>query len=140
MTPLIIERVYHAPIDRVWKALTRNEDMKHWYFKLEDFKPVVGFEFSFTGGKDGREYVHRCKITEVIEGKKIAYSWQYEGYKGYSVVTFELSPEGTDTRLRLTHEGLDSFPTENPDFDTSSFNEGWTHITGIALKKFVEGT
>jgi hypothetical protein len=49
-----------------------------------------------------------------------------------------LFAEGAQTRLRLTHEGLESFPAANPDFAKSSFMEGWTYLTGTSLKNFVE--
>jgi uncharacterized protein YndB with AHSA1/START domain len=79
--PFIIERIFDAPITKVWDALTKNEQMKKWYFQLEDFKPVVGYEFQFTGKTEKNvEYLHLCKVTEVISGKKLAYSWRYEGW------------------------------------------------------------
>src|SRR6185369_6683896 len=92
--PLIIERTYATPIAKVWKAITNNEDMKHWYFDLAEFRPEVGFEFEFTGGPDDRLYLHKCKVTEVVPNKKIAYTWRYEGYEGNSKVIFELFEEG----------------------------------------------
>lgn len=136
---IVIERVYNAPIQKVWKALTDNSQMKEWYFDLEEFKPDPGFEFSFYGqGKQGEKYLHLCKITEVIPGKKLQYSWKYDQYEGNSFVTFELFEEGTQTRLKLTHEGLETFPADNPGFAKENFIEGWTHITGISLREFVE--
>jgi uncharacterized protein YndB with AHSA1/START domain len=96
-----------TPITRVWDALTNNEQMKKWYFSLADFKPVVGFEFSFIGKtEEGKEYLHLCKVTDVVAGKKLAYSWRYDGYPGNSVVSFDLSEDGGKTKLRLTHAGL----------------------------------
>ena len=69
--PFIIEKTYNAPIAKVWKAITDNNEMKKWYFDIADFKPEVGFEFQFTGeGKDGEKYIHLCKVTEVIKEKK----------------------------------------------------------------------
>src|SRR5258706_12723473 len=106
--PIIIERTYSAPIEKVWKAITDKNEMKQWYFDLEEFRPEVGFEFSFEGGPEDRKYIHRCKTTEVVTSKKIAYSWRYEGYTGISFVTFELFDEGGNTRVRLTHEDLES--------------------------------
>jgi uncharacterized protein YndB with AHSA1/START domain len=136
--PFVIERVYKAPVEKVWRALTDKNQMKQWYFDLAEFKPEVGFEFSFTGGKDDKTYLHLCKITEVIPPKKLAYSWRYEGFEGYSVVTFELFDEGSETRLKLTHSGLETFPEHNPDFASENFAEGWTAITGISLANFLE--
>lgn len=137
--PFVIERTYNAPISKVWKAITDKDDMKQWYFDLPEFKAEVGFEFQFTGGEPGgKQYLHLCKITEVITGKKLTYSWRYDGYEGNSFVTFELSEQGDGTRLTLTHEGLETFPMNNPDFAKENFAKGWTHITGISLKEFVE--
>jgi uncharacterized protein YndB with AHSA1/START domain len=136
--PFIIERVYNAPVDKVWKAITNQQDMKQWYFDIPDFKAEVGFEFQFEGGNEDRTYLHLCKITEVIKERKLSYSWRYDGYEGVSFVSFELFPEGDKTRLKLTHAGLETFPMNNPDFAKSNFVAGWTEIIGSMLKTYVE--
>ena len=133
----VIERTFNAPISTVWKALTNKDDMKSWYFDLAEFKAEVGFEFQFTVEHNGFTYEHHCKITEVIQGKKLAHTWRYAGYEGDSLVTFELTAEGKKTRVKLTHEGLDSFPKVAA-FAKANFAEGWTQIVGTSLKEFVE--
>ena len=135
--PFVIERTYNAPIARVWKAITHKEDMKQWYFDLAEFKPEVGFEFQFLGGKDEKKYLHLCKITEIVPGTKITYSWRYDGYEGISYVTFELFAEGNKTRVKLTHEGLETFPANNPDLAKENFVQGWNSIIGTSLKEFL---
>jgi len=107
-------------------------------FDIPAFTPEVDAEFSFTGGTEEHSYLHLCRITEVIPYKKLAYSWRYDGYEGNSIVTFELFDEGGITRLRLTHEGLDTFPADNPDFAKENFVQGWTYITGTSLPTFIE--
>ncbi len=140
-TPIIIERILNAPATTVWKAITSKEEMKQWYFDLSAFSPEPGFEFQFAGqGRKGEKYIHLCKVLEVVQGKKLSYSWTYEGMEGYSVVTFELFEEGNKTRIKLTHEGLETFRTDNPDFAISSFRQGWTHIINKSLVNYVEGT
>lgn len=136
--PVVTEVVLNAPIVKVWKAITNKNDMKQWYFELETFRPEVGFEFQFYGGKDEKQYLHLCQVTEVIPGRKLAYSWRYDGNPGNSLVTFELVPEGKNTKLRLTHEGLESFGTNNPDLAKENFIEGWNTIIGKSIKAFVE--
>ena len=135
--PIIIERLLNVLVQKVWDALTINEQMKKWYFNLESFKPEVGFEFRFDGGPEDRVYHHVCKITQVIPMKKLSYSWRYEGYEGNTGVSFELFDENGKTRLKLTHTGLENFP-DNPDFAKHNFVEGWTQIVGTSLKNFVE--
>jgi uncharacterized protein YndB with AHSA1/START domain len=137
--PLIIERAFDAPIASVWKALTERELMKQWYFDLPEFKVEVGFKFQFTGGhEDGIQYVHVCEILEVKPERLLKHSWVYQGYEGYSTVRFELFEEGDGTRLKLTHEGLDTFPSNNPDLAKENFVEGWIQIIGTSLKEFLE--
>ncbi len=134
----VIERTFHAPAAAVWKAITDKEEMKKWYFSLQEFQPEVGFKFQFLSGPDeNRQYLHLCEITEVIADTKIAYSWRYDGYEGNTLVSFELFPDGNVTKLKLTHSGLKSFPADNPDFDESSFAEGWTWIIGTSLKEYL---
>ena len=134
---VVIERTFNAPVALVWRALTDVDDMRRWYFDLKKFKPEVGFEFEFTVEHEGMKYHHLCKITEVIPQKKLAYTWRYKGHEGNSLVTFELFAGGDKTRLKLTHEGLETFP-KTPSFARKSFMEGWTQIIGSSLKKFVE--
>ncbi|WP_159467747.1 SRPBCC domain-containing protein [Dyadobacter sp. 3J3] len=135
--PFIIERIYNVRSDKVWQAISDHEKMKQWYFEIEDFKPEVGFEFVFYGGSDGKSFKHICVVTEVIEEKKLAYSWRYDGYPGNSVLTIELFPEDDKTRLKLTHEGLETFPPID-DFKKENFAMGWNEIIGKILKEFVE--
>ena len=143
--PVVIERTYNAPVEKVWTALTDVEQVREWYFDqvrewyfdLNEFIPEVGFEFGFVVEHEGNRYDHRCKVTEVIPQRKIAYTWRYEGHEGDSLVTIELFPDGDKTRLRLTHEGLETFP-KTPAFARENFEKGWTAIIGSELKEFVE--
>lgn len=139
-TPVILERILNAPADKIWRAISDKTEMKKWYFDIADFKPEEGFEFTFTGqGKDGKNFLHRCRVIEVIKNKKMKYSWRYEGYEGISYVTFELFDEKGKTRLKLTHEGLETFPkTKNNDFAKENFMEGWSYFIGKSLPEYLE--
>jgi len=136
---IVIEQIMDAPSKKIWKALTDKNEMKKWYFNLESFDAAVGFRFNFTGGPSPeRQYVHQCEIIEMINEKKLSYSWSYEGYTGTSLVSFELTPREGKTLLKLSHEGIDSFPDEQPDFDIHNFEEGWNHIIHTSLKEYLE--
>jgi uncharacterized protein YndB with AHSA1/START domain len=135
--PFVIERVFDAPVELVWRAITTKEDMARWYFDLEEFKQEKGFEFKFTVEHEGFTYCHNCKVTEVVHQKKIAYTWRYEGYEGDSLVSFELLPQNGKTKLKLTHQGLETFP-KLPSFARHNFVRGWTMLVGTSLKDFVE--
>ncbi|MGZ4034219.1 MAG: SRPBCC family protein, partial [Bacteroidia bacterium] len=127
-----------AAASTIWKAISNKDEMKKWYFDLAAFDAKVGFEFQFYGGTPEKQYLHLCKVTEVIPNKKLTYSWRYDGYEGISFVTFELFEEGNKTRLKLTHEGLETFPGSDPNFAKENFAKGWTHIIGTSLKEYLE--
>jgi uncharacterized protein YndB with AHSA1/START domain len=135
---VVFERTFDAPVGRVWKALTDVEEMRQWYFNLKQFKAEVGFEFEFVVEHEGMTYHHLCKVTEVIPQKKLAYTWRYKGQEGDSLVTFELFADGDETRLKLTHQGLETFP-KTAAFARKNFEAGWTAIIDSELKQFLEG-
>jgi len=137
--PIVIERIFNAPVARVWEALTDVDQMREWYFDLREFKPQVGFEFDFVVEHEGNSYHHLCRVTEVIPEKKIAYTWRYKDEPGNSLVTFELFSEDNKTRLKLTHTGIETFP-KTPAYARKNFEAGWTAIIGSELKQFVEGS
>jgi|SRR5580698_7677766 uncharacterized protein YndB with AHSA1/START domain len=136
--PIIMERTLNAAPPIVWRAITDKTEMKKWYFDISEFKAEVGFEFSFEGTNEGRTFVHLCKVTEVIPNKKLSYSWRYKDYPGISLLTFELFAQENKTLLKLTHEGLETFPQDPPDFARHNFVQGWTHILDKSLKSYLE--
>lgn len=138
--PVVKEEVFNASASSLWKAFTDKDEMKQWYFELEEFKPEPGFEFQFYGGTEEHKYLHLCKVTEAAPEKKLTYSWRYDGYPGISYVTFELNPAGREglTKLTLIHEGIESFGNDNPDLAKENFIEGWNEIIGTSLKNYIE--
>lgn len=134
--PIIVEAVYNAPVSKVWQAITDKDQMQKWYFDVSDFKTEQGFEFQFNGGTEEKTYVHLCRIVDVIPEKRLCHTWRYDGYSGDSLLTFELFDEDGKTRLKLMHEGLETF--SEPDFAKENFSNGWKQIIGSNLKKFVE--
>ena len=75
----------------------------------------------------------------MVPNKKLSYSWRYDGYPGDSLVTFELFEENDKARVKLTHEGLESFG-DKADFAKENFVAGWNEIIGKFLKEYVERT
>lgn len=133
--PFELGQVYDAPIEKVWQALTGEDAMRAWYFpQIKKFKPVAGYKFEFSN--DGSAYQKEWQVTQVEYRKKFAHSWTYQGYQGSSEVLFELFEEGTKTRLKLTHSGLASFPTD-PHFARHRFEDGWKRILASNLKNYL---
>lgn len=138
--PILVERTFNAPINKVWAALTDTSEMKQWYFTIENFDPKVGFKFDFIGGPDGGpQYLHLCEITAVEEKEKLAHTWRYGNYPGNSEVTWQLMDKGEKTLVRLTHANVHTLEEGGPDFAKENFVEGWNHIVHTSLKNHLEG-
>jgi len=136
--PITFEHTFDVPVAKIWKAITDPAEMKNWYFNLPGFKAEKGYQFQFTGGEEGgKQFLHLCEVIEVIPQKKLTYSWRYDGYPGNSFVTFELFEQGTQTMLRLSHAGLETFP-DQLEFSVKNFIGGWTYIIHTSLKNYLE--
>lgn len=136
---VIVSRVFHVTPDILWRALTEKDRMKEWYFDLAEFRAEVGFHFTFSGGpNEDRQYLHLCTVTEAVPEQLLAYSWEYDGYPGRTIVSFSLTPSDEGTLLTLSHTGLETFPADNPDFARENFSQGWNDIINRPLKEYIE--
>jgi uncharacterized protein YndB with AHSA1/START domain len=135
--PFVIERVFDAPVSRVWKALTVREYIGEWFMAIDGFEPEEGYEFTLVAECYGKRYIHLCRVTEIIDQRKLRYSFRFENTQGVTYVTWELFPEGKKTRLRLTHEGLELIAHAGPEYQRQNFVEGWTEFFDERLKGFL---
>lgn len=136
---VVIERVFNASVETVWKAITDIDQMRQWYFpQLADFKPQSAFETQFNVHHEGKDYLHIWKVKEVIPLTKISVEWKYGGYPGNSLVTFNLFAQGNKTKLILTHERIETFmPEKYPELARENFLAGWTQFMDKGLKEFL---
>lgn len=133
--PLIINKKYACSIKSLWNAISNPDAMKDWYFDLKNFELVKGNVFEFYAG----EYLHECEIIEIALYHKLVYTWNYPLYEGESKVNFILtSINDNETELQLVHEGIASFPHDDPNFSRSSYEAGWEELLEIGLREYVE--
>ena len=137
--PIIVEQCINASNSDVWKAITKLDQMKQWFFEnIPEFKAEVGFETKFNVHSNGRDFIHLWKITEVLPDKKIIYSWKYEDIEGEGIVTFELFQQNNQTKIRVTNLGLETFPKDIPEFSHESCQGGWEYFIKERLLQFIE--
>jgi uncharacterized protein YndB with AHSA1/START domain len=137
--PVIVEQDFEASVREVWNAITQVDKMRQWFFpNIPSFEASVGFRTAFDIQSGKRNFRHLWRILEVVPEKLIKYHWSYEEYPGEGLVTFELSSKDNLTRLRLTNEGMETFPRDIPEFSRDSCESGWKFILGRNLKEFLE--
>jgi uncharacterized protein YndB with AHSA1/START domain len=95
-----LERYYaHAP-SALWKALTTPE--LHALWRAEgDVRPMVGHKFELDMGRWGKQ---ACEVLAVEPERLLRYVFAAGTLD--TIITWQLTPEGTGTRLRLRHEGF----------------------------------
>jgi len=139
MKPVIVVETFSAPVSKVWKAITDQDEMKHWYFEnIDHFEPRVGSRSKFEVQSGNNTFTHLWKVTDVIPQKKISYSWKYEEYQGDSNVSFELVDKGEKTMLTLTAVFTANFPDDVPEFKRESCLGGWQYFIQERLKSYLE--
>ena len=138
--PIIVEEIYNRPVAEVWSAITELSQMRQWFFEnIPAFEPRVGFEVSFDVVAPSRVFPHVWKIVEAIPDQKITYDWNSgDAFEGAGLVTFELFPEGNQTKIRLTNKITRDYPTGIPEFTTESCRGGWNYFIKERLKAYIE--
>lgn len=137
------EIIISKPVEKVWNALTRPEEMKNWYFNITNFEAKEGeiFDFivSFSDEDGEHNFRHLFKIMKVIPREKLQHTWEHPGHSGgTSTLTWELIPNGETTTIVLTHEGVESFLDEGSKYFTKeSYTAGWADILQ-GLKGYLE--
>ena len=137
--PVVVEEIYKASLEKVWNAITDENQMREWFFpEMKSFKPVVGFETQFYVMANRVNYLHRWKVLEVVPFKKLSFEWKYPDYSGDSYVVFEISGDNKTTEMKFSHFGIETFPHNNPDFSRESCTGGWNYFIGKSLKEYLE--
>lgn len=136
--PIVVEQLFQVRPDAVWRAITDPDLMRRWYFEqIEDFRPEVGFETQFDVEVNGRIFRHQWKVTGVVPGACIAYTWEFEGYPGLGSTEWRLSETDEGTKLVLTSTGIESFSQDIPEFTRESGHAGWVYFIQERLPEFL---
>lgn len=135
MEPIIISFTFDTPIDTVWKALSEEDQLKKWYFPVENYQFEIGKEFTFYESAETKTYLHKARFLNIIDHKLIEYTWEHPSHsKGTSIVRWELQEDGDKTKVTLTHTGTESFIDAGPAFTKANYEMGWNAIVGTMLR------
>jgi uncharacterized protein YndB with AHSA1/START domain len=106
---------FTAPASKVWQALTDPKLIKQYLFGTDvttDWK--VGSSITYSGVWEGKPYEDKGKILQV-KPEKLLVSTFWSALAGlpdlpenYQTVRYELSPEGSATKLTIIQDNNDS--------------------------------
>lgn len=132
-----LDYTINTSIEKVWQTITESETMSKWMmFKSNDFKPEIGHEFHLSGAQ-GYDQVIQCKVIEIDEPHKLAYTWSAPGVDGQqseTLVTFTLAEVSGGTSLTLVQSGFR--PEARQEIGGAKY--GWQRMLGELEKVLAE--
>ena len=162
------EVVIEAPVSRVWRALTDEEEFGRW-FGVELDQPFVQGQTvtgTFTGDVDEQQIVEYqkalglkpskvriptgrivfCTVERVEPERYFSFRWIPYGidadcdpeHEPTTLVEFRLEPDGDSTRLTIVESGFDRVPAHRRE-RAFRMNEGGWSAQADNLRRYVEG-
>jgi uncharacterized protein YndB with AHSA1/START domain len=139
-TSLEITRFINAPRNRIYAAWTDPAQLKEWWgpegVRTRNFTADARIGGTYRWdlfNQEGEEMSVHGEYRELVPGKKIVFTWQWEDDEAWeerlSIVTVELSDHKGGTEVRLTHVQLPSEASRD------RHNEGWNSVLD-RLEKF----
>lgn len=110
---LTFKRHYPAPIEKVYRAWTDPEALKHWFGPSDDGRIVVSETDLRIGGRyriviekpDGEQHRVGGVYREIVPNAKLVFTWAWESTpERESLVTVKLAKAGDGTDMTLIHE------------------------------------
>ena len=128
----------HAPIERVWAAITTPSTIKQWFLGVDTESDwTVGSPIVHRGEYQGKPYVDKGTIRRFEPLHVLEHDHWSEGSgladepDNYQVVTWTLSEQGDGTELELTERNLPS------DEAAKVSEQTWSMVLGN-LKQLLE--
>lgn len=137
-----IERIFNAPRERVWKALSDPVLVAQWWGRgnkldIEKFEMTRGGHWRVVEHSEGQTHGFEGRYREVTPPSRIVQTFEWDGMPGHTVLeTMELTDLG-DGRTRLVNVSL-FFTTEERDGMLQSGMEGGVNQSYAALDRVLE--
>ncbi|HMA01716.1 MAG TPA: SRPBCC domain-containing protein [Gemmatimonadaceae bacterium] len=114
----------HAP-EKVWRALTNPALLSQWLLPIVELELEPGAAFTFRAEpQPGWDGIVNCRLLEIERFRKLSYTWVVGDID--TMVTFELTPTASGTRLSLVQSGFK--PRQKRNFGGARY--GWRMMGG----------
>lgn len=131
---------------KVWSLMASVEGMNQWLARNLVFEHRLGGRFEMKGNLPGEgPYRFTGEVVKLEPERELAFTWKSDPENGApwnvsTLVTLRLQPEGTGTRVSLTHTGFEALG-ESGKSQYEGHIQGWTIADNLNdLKKAAEAS
>ncbi|MEQ9402906.1 MAG: SRPBCC domain-containing protein [Cyclobacteriaceae bacterium] len=117
------EKVFTQSIDRVWRAISEADEISAWFIQA-DFKPEVGYNYTFTASEEHGGTIVKGRVLEAAP-YTLKYTWMVGDSNVETLVVWTLEEDNGATRLKLEHSGILNYEGEAATEMLGHFNKGW---------------
>ncbi len=125
---LVVERVFHHPPQKLWRALTESTLLAQWMMN-NDFAAEVGRKFQFRADPAPNwNGIVDCEVLIIEPLQRLSYNWGVGGSGSALqwVVSLTLTPAEGGTHLRMEQSGFG--PDQNAAYHGANY--GWQKFFG----------
>ena len=142
------EVVVPVPSEAAWAAWASAEGLAAWWLGTTriELRPGGFYELYFmTGAPAGQQGSEGCRVLSYLPGRMLSFSWNAPPHlektrNQRTWVVIEFAPEGTGTRVRLTHLGWPAAAWSEPGSQWPEtfayFTDAWRQVMGLYAKHF----
>jgi uncharacterized protein YndB with AHSA1/START domain len=135
---LSVQRTIHAPIEKVWDALTHPELVKQYFFGTQ---LVTSWQLNspifFRGEWEGKPYEDKGTVLTFEPNKTLSFNYHSawsdleDRPENYQIITYSVKKKGDSTILTIGQRNIDALSKKLDSI------KNWTALT-LAIKKMME--
>ena len=131
---IIICAQINVPRDRVWRALTEEEQIAEWWggYVSLDARPGGRLTERWTDS-GGREVITSGEVVRLNAPQTLELTWADDDWDESTRVLFQLEEAADGTHLTLEHSGWEAFPSSLREELICAHASGWSqHVANLA--------
>ena len=138
-----VERIFNAPRERVWRAMTEPELLAQWWGRgnklvIEKHEMERGGHWRFVEHTDHGAFGFEGRFREIVPPERLVLTFEFDGMPGHVVVNFMTLEDLGDGRTKLIAESL-FLTKEDRDGMMSSGMEQGMNESYAALDRVLAG-